>query len=70
MGLNLRLFSAQGDRPLVSTAEGIVVDGFLDCIVAADHHSRTAEVVGDALVAIVFVNLSYHCFYYNNQKPP
>ena len=30
-------------------AEGIVADGLLNRIVAADHHSRTAQVVGDTL---------------------
>ena len=36
-------------NPLL-TAEGIVADGLLDRIVAADNHPRTAEVVGDVVV--------------------
>ena len=32
------------------TAEGIVVDGLPDAVVAADHHPRTAEMVGDVVV--------------------
>ena len=31
-------------------AEGIIVDGLPDAVVAADHHPRTAEVVGDVVV--------------------